>query len=209
VENAETVEEAASAILNSIRNQMRAYLAEFVATAAMKALKSVPFPFNLIAATAAGGAATLLFNKLVPEFYGGGHTGDGGKYEPAGIVHKKEYVIPREGTENPTLKPIIDIIEMARQSGSLNRLDLSSIVQQIPQRGYASGGYTGTSAGISPPSQGGVSPALPGWGGSDVEKFNQAIDKFTSWRPAVNLDITEVAERLDRLEKINEQSKLK
>ena len=142
VENAETVQEAGKAILNSIRKQIKAYIAEAIATQALKALKTVPFPFNIAAATVAGGAATFLFNKLIPEFYDGGHTGPGGKYEPAGIVHKKEYVIPQEGTENPSLKPLIDLIELARKNGSLHRLDLRPIAQAIPRRGFSSGGPT-------------------------------------------------------------------
>lgn len=71
VENAETLEEAGKAVINSIRDQIRAYLAEFVVTAALKALKGIPFPFNMIAATVAGAAATVLFNKLVPKFAAG------------------------------------------------------------------------------------------------------------------------------------------
>lgn len=35
---------------------------------------------------------------LAPGFAGGGYTGDGGKYEPAGIVHKGEYVWDKETT---------------------------------------------------------------------------------------------------------------
>jgi lambda family phage tail tape measure protein len=39
--------------------------------------------------------ATLLAQKP-PGFAEGGYTGPGGKYEPAGIVHKGEYVLPQE-----------------------------------------------------------------------------------------------------------------
>lgn len=42
---------------------------------------------------------------VVPEFATGGFTGDGGKYEPAGIVHKGEYVIPKEGVDQNTGLP--------------------------------------------------------------------------------------------------------
>jgi hypothetical protein len=197
VENAESVEEAGSAILNSIRKQMRAYLAEFVATAAMKALKSVPFPLNMVAATVAGGAAAFLFNKLVPEFYAGGPTGPGGKYEPAGIVHKKEYVIPEEGTENPNLKPIIDVIEMARQSGSLHRLDLAPIVQAVPRRQFYSGGHTSQPSPIIEP----ANPAQPYTSSSiDIEKFDQAVEKLLKWKPKVYTEL--IKKDLDTLNDI-------
>ncbi|OFV47362.1 phage tail tape measure protein [Oligella sp. HMSC09E12] len=58
---------------------------------------------------------------FVSGFAGGGYTGHGGKYEPAGIVHKGEYVFSKEATKR---------IGVDR----LERL----------HRGYASGGYVGT-----------------------------------------------------------------
>lgn len=64
-----------------------------------------------------------LFGGMSPDRAGiyatGGYTGDGGKYEPAGIVHRGEYVINAESTRKLGL-------------GYLNRLN-----------GYASGGYVG------------------------------------------------------------------
>lgn len=59
---------------------------------------------------------------FVSGFAGGGYTGHGGKYEPAGIVHKGEYVFSKEATKR---------IGVDR----LERL----------HRGYASGGYVGAS----------------------------------------------------------------
>lgn len=94
-----------------------------------------------------------------------GYTGPGGKYEEAELVqlHKSEYVIPQEGTQNPQLKPVIDIMEIARRSGTLARLDLRQIMQAIPAKQYASGGFASAPPASPPPYQGGV-PA--GGGGS-------------------------------------------
>lgn len=55
-------------------------------------------------------------------FAAGGYTGDGGKYEPAGVVHRGEYVINAESTKRVGL-------------GLLNRLN-----------GYAEGGLVGGAA---------------------------------------------------------------
>ncbi len=41
----------------------------------------------------------------LPRFSDGGFTGNGGKYEPAGIVHKGEYVMPREAVDQNTGLP--------------------------------------------------------------------------------------------------------
>ena len=48
-----------------------------------------------------------------------------------------EYVIPAEGLENPSLRPLIDTIEAARTTGRLRRLNLSAVIP-----GRAAGGYT-------------------------------------------------------------------
>jgi hypothetical protein len=47
-------------------------------------------------------------------FAEGGYTGSGGKYEPAGIVHKGEYVIPSYILSNPRFGPNIAALESAR-----------------------------------------------------------------------------------------------
>jgi hypothetical protein len=41
----------------------------------------------------------------------GGYTGEGKKYEPAGVVHKGEYVIPKEHVNQVTKKPDIDYVK--------------------------------------------------------------------------------------------------
>ena len=58
-----------------------------------RALREFPFPFNLVVGglnLAAGLKAVSEINKT--GFSEGGYTGPGGKYEPAGIVHKGEVV---------------------------------------------------------------------------------------------------------------------
>lgn len=63
---------------------------------------SLPFPSNLMAmATVAMETANIVSNiKTVADtgFASGGYTGPGGKYQPAGIVHKGEYVFDQAST---------------------------------------------------------------------------------------------------------------
>lgn len=47
---------------------------------------------------------------IVPKYYTGGYTGAGGKYEPAGIVHRGEYVLPKEQVNQSTGLPDWDKI---------------------------------------------------------------------------------------------------
>lgn len=51
-------------------------------------------------------------------FAEGGYTGNGGKYEPAGIVHKGEYVVPKRLV--PRFAPMLGAIESARVGGYAN-----------------------------------------------------------------------------------------
>lgn len=63
-------------------------------------------------------------------FHDGGYTGPGGKYEPAGVVHRDEYVIRKESRAK---------IEK-RNPGLLDEMNATG---QIPGRGYAVGGQVG------------------------------------------------------------------
>ena len=71
-------------------------------------------------------------------FASGGYTGDGGKYTPAGVVHRGEYVITKEATSRLGI-------------GFLNHLNYG--------RGYASGGAVGSipSTGYKPMTSGSIS----------------------------------------------------
>lgn len=60
-------------------------------------------------------------------YYSGGYTGPGGKYEPAGIVHKGEYVVPKQYVN--------------QSSGLPNAQFLAQL--QNGMRGYANGGFVG------------------------------------------------------------------
>ena len=62
----------------------------------------------VIAALASGYALAKSLNTK--GFSEGGYTGDGGKHEPAGVVHKGEFVINKENTAR--FKPILEMINM-------------------------------------------------------------------------------------------------
>ncbi|MDD9655073.1 phage tail length tape measure family protein [Klebsiella pasteurii] len=104
-----------SILANGFGEQSGIYKAAFAASKAyaiaqsMVAIKagiaqaaSLPFPSNLMAmATVAMETANIVSNiKAVADtgFASGGYTGPGGKYQPAGIVHKGEYVFDQAST---------------------------------------------------------------------------------------------------------------
>lgn len=88
--------------------------------------------------TAFGKFLGLADGGYVGGYASGGYTGDGGKYTPAGVVHRGEYVITKEATSRLGI-------------GFLNHLNYG--------RGYASGGAVGSipSTGYKPMAGGSIS----------------------------------------------------
>lgn len=58
----------------------------------------IPPPFGQIAGFAAVASLQALLSTALASFADGGYTGDGGKYQPAGVVHKGEFVAPQKMT---------------------------------------------------------------------------------------------------------------
>lgn len=100
---------------------------ELAAIAANSVLNADPTQISKGIAIAAAIARGL---KIVAEikkatFAEGGFTGEGSKYEVAGIVHKNEYVVPKWQVEDKRFQPLLAILEASRL------------------RGYATGGLVG------------------------------------------------------------------
>jgi hypothetical protein len=88
-------------------------------SAGIAASQDIPYPGNLVAM--ASTVATILANiaqaKAIAGFAEGGYTGDGGKYEPAGVVHKGEYVVPQSVNFSSAAQPHIQALESMRVKG--------------------------------------------------------------------------------------------
>jgi len=61
------------------------------------------------------GRVAALKKTLIPGYSGGGYTGDGGKYEPKGIVHGGEFVFSKQATRT------IGVQNLARQHSAAKR----------------------------------------------------------------------------------------
>ena len=83
-------------------------------------------------------------------FSSGGYTGDGGKYQPAGVVHKGEYVTRQEVTRQPGSRAFLD---------DFNDRGMAAV---FGWRGYADGGLV-TAPDVTAPAQSAANfqPASP------------------------------------------------
>lgn len=91
---------------------------------------------------AASGSGTMTgFSETISRsgFATGGYTGDGGKFEPMGVVHGGEYVIRKEVVSQPGARDYLD---------------------RLNAKGYASGGFVGVSPAVAAASV----PAAPSTG---------------------------------------------
>ena len=85
---------------------------------ATSALKDFPVPFNFIAMAAIIAAGLANVAKIMGVgFAEGGFTGEGGKHEVAGVVHRGEYVVPQHIVKNPAYSGYIMGLESARMRG--------------------------------------------------------------------------------------------
>lgn len=136
-------------------NQGKAYGQGWVAgTNASRRLVAVNSPGT------PGGKAYAYYNeyghKVSPDFFAdGGYTGSGGKYEPAGIVHRGEYVIPKKDVNQATGLPYADAL------GRLTR-------GQPGRTGYSGGGH------VSPP----MGRETVDLSAMSIQQLAQVMDKF-------------------------------
>ena len=83
--------------------------------------------------------------RVLSGYSDGGYTGDGDRYEVAGVVHRGEYVVPKPIMDNPRVVDAVGMIEAIRR----NKILGSGMPGGTPQIGYADGGFT-----ASPPESG-------------------------------------------------------
>ncbi len=87
--------------------------------------QDLPYPGNLAAmasSIAAILAAVANAKSVIDGYAEGGYTGPGAKHQPAGVVHKGEYVVPKHIVDNP------------KYAGDISKLE-------SVRKGYADGGF--------------------------------------------------------------------
>lgn len=85
--------------------------------------------------SSASGASTSVSTqtRTVNGYSEGGYTGDGGRLEVAGVVHRGEYVVPQPEMRDPAVAAMVASIESRRRR--------RTSANALP--GFAGGGYTG------------------------------------------------------------------
>lgn len=96
---------------------------------------SAPYPANIIAmASIAAQTASIVSNILAVSgvgFASGGYTGPGGKYQPAGIVHKGEYVFDQASTNRIGVSQLEALRNGQPLDATLGRTGFGTGVQNV------------------------------------------------------------------------------
>src|ERR1035437_227472 len=114
----------------------------------------------------------------------GGYTEPGPKYEPAGIVHKGEWVANQELVRSPVTGPVISALERQRVAMG------SGIMNNMGHFGYVMGGYTGSQTPH-------IAPA-----GFNMNEFHDLVNSINARADATN-------SRIDRIEVIQYTDKVR
>lgn len=122
-------------ILDTLKKTMIAYIAESTMSALAEG------GINVFGALAAAAAKTALITAAfetakaaINGFESGGYTGYGKHDEPKGIVHAGEFVANRYAVSNPSVRPILDLIDRAQKNntiGSLTAKDVSAVLSGV------------------------------------------------------------------------------
>lgn len=119
-------------ILDSLQKMMIAYVAE----TQMKNIATLGF-VGLAKAAAEIAMITAAFEvakAAINGFESGGYTGYGKHDEPKGIVHAGEFVANRYAVNNPSVRPVLDLIDRAQKNntiGSLTAKDVSAALTGV------------------------------------------------------------------------------
>jgi hypothetical protein len=121
---------AIAGVFVNLAKELSAYQANPTWSALPDGGATIKTAASVAAKVRAGINVALIAKQAISGFADGGYTGDGGKYEPAGVVHRGEYVLPQE---------------VVRSIGVGNLDSLRSMfTRQAPGRqSYATGGLVG------------------------------------------------------------------
>lgn len=123
-------------VLASAQTLISTYLS---AQRAFEALVGIPIVGPGLGAAAAAVAVAQGLQRVATingiEFAEGGYTGPGRKYEPAGVVHKGEYVTPKHIVESPAAQPHLRALEGMRtgyaDGGFVTNRNISAAQQNL------------------------------------------------------------------------------
>lgn len=131
---------------------------------------------------------------------GGFSNTDGSDSTPDGVYHKNEFIASAPAVRNPTIRPILNIIDMAQRQGKIAQLNLPAVMASMGA--FTSGSKQ--SGGFADSSNQSINPSIPQPQFSDASlaRWEAIADRFENmeW----NFNFTEF-DKINKRRKIREE----
>ena len=124
-------------MLDALEKQLIAQQAAAIAAVTINDISTKGFA-GLATAAAKIALITAAFETakvVLGNFYTGGYTGGGQWDEPKGIVHSNEFVANRFAVANPSVRPVLDLINQAQRNNTISTLSAADISRVLPGAG--------------------------------------------------------------------------
>ena len=135
---------------------------------------------------------------------GGYSNTDGSDSTPDGVYHKNEFIASAPAVRNPTIRPILNIIDMAQRQGKIAQLNLPAVMASMgafTSGSRQAGGFADTNTTTAP----GSTPS-PQFSDASIARWEAIADRFEQMQ--WNFNFTEF-EKIQKRRSIREkQSKL-
>lgn len=137
-------------VIQAIAQTATSAINAYSSAAAVPVVGWVLAPIAAAAAVAAGmlQVAAIKKQQQASEAQGyaeGGFTGDGGKYDVAGVVHKGEWVASQQLLKSPVARPMIDALDYAQRTNTIGSLRSDDVSRTIVNPSvYAQSGQQST-----------------------------------------------------------------
>lgn len=123
-------------VIQAVAQTAQNALSAYGSAAAIPVVGYILAPVAAAMAVAAGAIqiAAIKKQQQASEAQGyaeGGFTGKGGKYEPAGIVHRGEWVASQELLANPVARPMIETLDRVQRTNTIGTLRADDVSRSI------------------------------------------------------------------------------
>lgn len=121
-------------MLDALEKQLIAQQAAAIAAVTINDISTKGIA-GLVTAAAKIALITAAFETakgILGNFYTGGYTGAGEWDEPKGVVHSNEFVANRFAVANPSVRPVLDLINQAQRNNTISTLSAADISRVLP-----------------------------------------------------------------------------
>lgn len=178
IKNEANKKQFAAQVVQAIAQSITAGLNAYASTLAIPVVGPALAPAAMALAVATGMMQVALLKKQqqaseAQGYASGGFTPKGGKYEPAGIVHKGEWVASQDLLASPVARPMIEALDYAQRTNTIGSLKADDVSRSFSAPAIIASSNDGNAMSESLAAQ---AVALAGYA-SVMRRLNERLDE--------------------------------